>query len=176
MRGRHKILSGFKIQTDYLISAQWLDFMIIYKNLAYFAVPSDLNKKKTPENKNKNKKTSINLDLIRKVKKGMNHDGDGITICNWGTRNGPKKDLEEILDGLLIRGWIKTIQITALLQSARILRRGLETWEDMLSLTPVKSHHRTFWRKRRTRFSGIFRYKQIIQYRLVDQSKWYSTK
>ena len=32
-----------------------------------------------------------------------------------------------------IRGGIETIQTTALLKSARILRKVLETWEDLLS-------------------------------------------
>ena len=38
------------------------------------------------------------------------------------------------LEELEIGGRIETIQITALLRSARILRRVLETWGDLLSL------------------------------------------
>ena len=44
---------------------------------------------------------------------------------------------------LEIKGRVETIQITALLRSARILRRVVETWGDLLSLqwkTPVKDH------------------------------------
>ena len=44
-----------------------------------------------------------------------------------------------LLKGLEDReiGWrLETIQTTALLRTARILRRVLETWEDLLSLKP----------------------------------------
>ena len=37
-------------------------------------------------------------------------------------------------EDLKIRGREETIQTTALLRSARILRRVLETWSDLLSL------------------------------------------
>ena len=40
----------------------------------------------------------------------------------------------EGLEDLEIRGRMETIQTTALLRSARILRRVLETGEDLLSL------------------------------------------
>ena len=46
-----------------------------------------------------------------------------------------------VTDGLLkgledseVGGWLETIQMTALLRTARILRRVLETWGDLLSL------------------------------------------
>ena len=38
------------------------------------------------------------------------------------------------LEDLDLRGRVETIQTTALLWSARILRRAMETWEDLLSL------------------------------------------
>ena len=42
---------------------------------------------------------------------------------------------------LELRGRIKSIRTTELLRSARILRRVLETWGDLLvTLTPVKDH------------------------------------
>ena len=44
------------------------------------------------------------------------------------------KPLVKGLEYLGIRGQIETIQTTALLKSARILGRVLETWEDLLSL------------------------------------------
>ena len=44
------------------------------------------------------------------------------------------KDLERCLEELDIRGRIETIQNTTLSRSARILRRVLETWGDLLSL------------------------------------------
>ena len=39
-----------------------------------------------------------------------------------------------LLKGLEIGGRVETIQTTALLKTARILRRVLETWADLLSL------------------------------------------
>ena len=63
----------------------------------------------------------------------MEHKSNSETICNrcarynqqgFGTWSG---DLE-------IRWGVETIQITPLLRSARILRRVLETWGDLLSL------------------------------------------
>ena len=44
------------------------------------------------------------------------------------------KGLVEWLEDLEMRGWVETIQTTALLRLARILRKVKETWEDMLSL------------------------------------------
>ena len=41
------------------------------------------------------------------------------------------------LEKLEITGRVETIQITALLRSARILRRVMETWEELLSLKPL---------------------------------------
>ena len=44
------------------------------------------------------------------------------------------KGLLKSLEDLEIRGRVETIQTTALLRTARILRRVLETWADLLSL------------------------------------------
>ena len=44
------------------------------------------------------------------------------------------KRLIQRLEDLEIRGWVDTIQITALLRSTRILRKVLETWGDLLLL------------------------------------------
>ena len=44
------------------------------------------------------------------------------------------KGLIQGLEDLEIRGRMATIQTTALLSSARILRRVLETWGDLMSL------------------------------------------
>ena len=63
----------------------------------------------------------------------MKHESDGDTNCNWcawyshqrfGTGTG----------GLGNKGRVETIQTTALLKSARILRRVFQIWEDLLSL------------------------------------------
>ena len=44
------------------------------------------------------------------------------------------KGLLKGLKDLEIGGWVETIQTTALLRKARILRQVLETWGDLLSL------------------------------------------
>ena len=44
------------------------------------------------------------------------------------------KGLLKGLEDLEVGGWVETIQKTALLRKARILRRVLETWGDLLSL------------------------------------------
>ena len=44
------------------------------------------------------------------------------------------KGLLKDLEGLEVGGRVETIQTTALLRTARILRRVLETWGDLLSL------------------------------------------
>ena len=46
------------------------------------------------------------------------------------------KELEDVV----VEGRVETIQTTALLRTARILRRVLETWGDLLSL---KLHWKT---------------------------------
>ena len=54
-----------------------------------------------------------------------------IVIGVFGTEiKGLLKGLEDVKVG----GQVKTIQTTALLRKARILRRVLETWGDFLSL------------------------------------------
>ena len=45
------------------------------------------------------------------------------------------KELVQGLEDLEIRWRVETIQTTALLKSARISRRVLETWGDLLSLS-----------------------------------------
>ena len=52
----------------------------------------------------------------------------------FGALGKVTKVLVQGLKDLEIRGRVDTIQITALLRSARILRRVLETWGDLLSL------------------------------------------
>ena len=66
------------------------------------------------------------LDLARELKKlwNMRVKVIPIVVCALGTV--PIK-LEKRLEDLEIRGRIETIQTTALLQSARILKRVLET-------------------------------------------------
>ena len=54
-----------------------------------------------------------------------------IVISAFGTVT---KGLLQGLEDLEIGGWVETIHTTALLKTARILRRVLETWGDLLSL------------------------------------------
>ena len=82
------------------------------------------------------KKKDKYLDLARELKKLWNMKVTivPIVIGALGTiTKGLLKDLED-----LKIGWrVETIQTTALLRTARILRRVLETWEDLLSLRLV---------------------------------------
>ena len=54
-----------------------------------------------------------------------------VAICALGTVT---KELVQELDDLEIRGRVETIKATVLLKSAKILRKVLETWGDLLSL------------------------------------------
>ena len=81
-----------------------------------FAVPADhrINLKENENNKY--------LDLARELKKLWNMKVTIVPIKLKG------------LENLEVGGRGETIQTTALLRTARILRRVLETWEDLLSL------------------------------------------
>ena len=93
-----------------------------------FAVPADhWIKLKESEKKDKY------LDLARELKKLWNMKVTFIQIIirDFGTvTQGLIKGLED----LEIKGRVETIQTTPLLGSARILRRVLDTWRDLLSL------------------------------------------
>ena len=74
-----------------------------------------------------NEKIDKYLDLARELKKKLwNMRVKGIPIVVGALGTVPK-NLEKRLENREIRGRIETIQTTALLQLARILRRGLET-------------------------------------------------
>ena len=93
-----------------------------------FAVSAE-NRVKLKESEKKNKY----LDLAKELKKLWNTKVTfiQIVISVLGTvTEGLLKGLEE----LEIRGRVETIQTTALLRSARILRRVQETCGDLLSL------------------------------------------
>ena len=73
------------------------------------------------------------LDLVGELKKLRNMKVTivPIVIGALGTiTKGLLKDLEDLEVG----GRVETIQTTALLRTARIQRRVLETWGDLLSL------------------------------------------
>ena len=93
-----------------------------------FAVPAD-HRIKLKECEKKDKY----LDLARELKKLWNMKVTiiPIVISAFGT---VAKGLLKGLEDLKVGGWVETIQTTALLRTARILRRILETWGDLLSL------------------------------------------
>ena len=84
-----------------------------------------MNKLKESEKKDKY------LNLVRKLKKLLNMKWMMIPIV-IGVVSTVTKELIKGLEDLEIRGRVKTLQTTALLRLARILRRVLETWGDLL--------------------------------------------
>ena len=128
----HKLL--WDVHMDHLISARGTDLIIINKKKRTYkiddlAVPAD-HRVKLKEYEIKDKY----LDLARELKKLWNMQGTiiPIVICTIGTVT---KGLLKGLEDLKVGGRVETIQTAALLRTTRILRRVLETWEDLLSLT-----------------------------------------
>ena len=129
----HKLLWDFNIQTDHLIPARRPDLIIINKKKRTckrvdFAVPAD-HRIKLKECEKKDKY----LDLARELKKLWNMQVTIIPIVIGAFRTVTKGLLKGRED-LEVGGRVETIQTTALLRTARILRRVLETWRDLLSL------------------------------------------
>ena len=73
------------------------------------------------------------LDLARELKKLWNMKVTIVPIV-IGALGTITKGLLKGLEDIEVGGWEETIQMTALLRMARILRRVLETWGDLLSL------------------------------------------
>ena len=124
---------NFNIQTDHLIPARKPDLIIINQKkrickIVDFAVPADhrINLKECA-------KKDQYLDLARELKRLWNEKVSilSIVIGAFGTIS---KGLLKVLEDLEVGGRVETIQMTALLRTARILRRVLETWGDLLSL------------------------------------------
>ena len=128
----HKLLWDFDIQTDHQISARRPDLIIINKKkkkkkkkrickIVDFAVPAD-HRIKLKECEKRDKY----LDLARELKKLWNMKVTivSIVIGAFGTIT---KGLLKGLEDLEVGGRVETIQMTALLRTARILRRVLET-------------------------------------------------
>ena len=129
----HKLLWDFDIHTDHLISARRPDLIIINKKerickIVDFAVPAD-HRIKLKESEKKDKY----LDLARELKKLWNMKVSIVPIA-IGAFGTVTKGLLKGLENLEVGGRVETIQMTALLRTARILRRVLETWGDLLSL------------------------------------------
>ena len=130
----HKLYWNFEIQTDRHISARRPDLIIIINKkertcrIVDFAVPADHRVKlKGCEKRDKC------LDLTREWKILWNIKVTiiPIVISAFGI---VIKGLVQGLEDLEITGRVETVKTTALLRSARILRRVLETWGDLLSL------------------------------------------
>ena len=98
------------------------------ENLLDFAVPSD-NRVKLKESEKNNKYRYIAWEL----KKTLEHESDDCTNCNWCSWCSHQR-IGTGLEDLEIKWRVETIQTTALLRWARILRRVLETWGDLLFL------------------------------------------
>ena len=73
------------------------------------------------------------LDLARDLKKLWNMKVTIIPIV-IGAFGTVTKGLLKALEDLKVGGRVETIQTTALLKTARILRSVLENWGDLLSL------------------------------------------
>ena len=132
----HKLLWDLNMHTDHLIPARKPDLIIINNKkkrickIVDFALPADhrINLKEC-EKKDKY------LDLDRKLKKLWNMKVTIVPIV-IGVFGTITKGLLKSLEDLEVGGRVDTIQMTALLRTARILRRVLETWGDLLSLKP----------------------------------------
>ena len=107
--------------------------------LVDFAVPAD-HKIKLKECEKRYKY----LDLVRELKKLWNMKLTIIpnVIGAFGTVT---KGLSKGLEDLAVYGWVETIQKTSLLKTARILRRVLETWGDLLSLNHQRNTISISW-------------------------------
>ena len=93
-----------------------------------FTVPADHREKlKVSEKKDQY------LEFARELKKLWNIRVTIISIV-VGAFGTVTKWLVKGLEDLEITGWVENIQTTALLRSARILRRVWKTWGDLLSL------------------------------------------
>ena len=84
-------------------------------------------------NLNEREKKDKYLDLARELKNLWNMKVTIVPIV-IGALGTITKGLLKGLEDLEIGGWTETIQTTVLLRMARILRRVLETWQDLLSL------------------------------------------
>ena len=121
-----KVLWDFNIQTDHLIPARKPDLIIINKKkgtckIFDFGIPVDhrINLKEC-EKKDKY------LDLARELKKLWNMKVTIVPIV-IGALGTITKGLGKGLEDLEVGGRVETIQMTAFLRTARILRRVLET-------------------------------------------------
>ena len=130
----HILLGDYDTHTDHLISARRPNLIIINDKkkrickIVNFAVPFD------PRiNLKESEKKDKYLDLARELKKLWDTKVTivPIVIGAFGTTT---KGLFKGLKDIEVGEGVETIQMTALLRTARILRRVLDTWGDLLSL------------------------------------------
>ena len=122
----HKLLSDFDIQTDHLISSRRPDLVINNNKKKIckvfdFAVPAD-HRIKLKESEKRYKY----LEIARELKKLWNMKVSIIPI-EIGAFGTVTKGLLSGLEDLEVGGRVEAIPTTALLQTARIPRRVLET-------------------------------------------------
>ena len=132
----HKLLWDFDIQMDYLITVRRPDLIVINiknENMRNCGIRcTDDHRMKLKESEKKDKY----LDLARELKKKLcNMKVTIVPIVIVAFRTATKGLLKGLED-LEVGGRGETIQTTALLRTARILRKVLETWGDLLSLKP----------------------------------------
>ena len=125
------------MQPDHLIPAWRLDLIMINSKkkkkkricrIMDFAVPADHRVKLKESEKKDNK-----LNLVWEMKKLWNMKVTIIPIVT-GALGTVTKGLMRRLEVWEIRERVETIRTTVLLRSARILRRVLATWRDLLLL------------------------------------------
>ena len=139
----HKLLWDFNIQTDHLIPARRPGLITINNKkrtckIVNFAVPAD-HRIKLKECEKKDKY----LDLARELKKLWNMQVTIIPIV-IGAFGIVTKGLLKGLEDLEVGGRVETIQTTALLRTARILRRSPGDLRRLaVTQTPVKNHRLT---------------------------------
>ena len=130
----HKLLWDFDIHTNHLILARIPDLIVINNNnnkkeriwnLIDYAVLADHRIKL----KESEKKDSLARELIKQW--NVRVTIIPIVIGAFGT---VIKGLLKGLEDLEVDGQVETIKTTALLKTARILRKILEIWGDLLSL------------------------------------------
>ena len=127
------ILWDSNIQMDHLIQTRKLDNNNQQKKgtckIVDFAVLAD-HRVKLKECEKKDKY----FDFARELKKKLWNMQVTIIPIVIGAFGTVTKGLLKALEDLEVGGRVETIQTTVLLRTARILRRVLETWGDLLSL------------------------------------------
>ena len=129
----HKLLWDFNIQTDHLIPARRRDLIIINKKKRICKIVDFTALADHIINLKERAKKDKYFDLARELKRLWNMKVTIVPIV-IGAFNTITKGLLKGLEDLEVGGRVETIQMTALLRTARILRRVLETWGDLLSL------------------------------------------